>query len=62
MYYRSMRRRAPMRRGFSRYRSYPRRRGGYGMRSQAYRPSYGRGAGFQRRRMTRRFVVGGSRW
>lgn len=64
MYYRNMRRSRPMtsRGGYSRYRRYPNRRGGYGMRSQAYRPVYGARAGFQRRRMTRRFTVGGSRW
>ena len=63
MYYRSMRARRPMSRaGYSRYRRYPNRRGGYGMRSQAYRPTYGARAGYARRRMTKRFTVGGSRW
>ena len=61
---------AYMRRSYGR-RSYGRRSYGrptYGRRtygrsySQARRPSYGARAGFARRRMTRRFTVGGSRW
>lgn len=48
------------RRSYSPRRSYGYRRTPY--RSQAYRPAYGARAGFQRRRMTRRFVVGGTRW
>jgi hypothetical protein len=51
--------------------SYPRSRPAYGARrsygrpsyrTQAARPAYGARAGFARRRMTRRFTVGGSRW
>jgi hypothetical protein len=63
MYYRNMRRQRPMNRGgYSRYNRSPSRRGGYGMRTQGYRPTYGARAGFARSRMTRRFTVGGSRW
>lgn len=42
--------------------SYGRRSYGRSTYSQARRPSYGARAGFARRRMTRRFTVGGSRW
>jgi hypothetical protein len=42
--------------------SYGRRSYGRSSYSQASRPSYGARAGFARRRMTRRFTVGGSRW
>jgi hypothetical protein len=41
---------------------YGRRTYGRSSYSQARRPSYGARAGFARRRMTRRFTVGGSRW
>lgn len=58
-----------MYRRYSRPASYGRRsygRRSYGRRSygrpQAYRSVYGARAGFARRRMTRRFTVGGSRW
>ena len=52
--------RAPARRSYGRP-SYGRRTYG-GYRTQAARPVYGARAGFARRRMTRRFTVGGSRW
>ena len=42
--------------------TYGRRSYGRSSYSQARRPSYGARAGFARRRMTRRFTVGGSRW
>ncbi|DAZ92327.1 TPA_asm: hypothetical protein [Microviridae sp.] len=62
MYYRNMRQRMPR----TGYRTYGRRRtyrsAGYGMRGQAYRSNRGPRAGFARSRMTRRFIVGGSRW
>ena len=61
-------RRSNYSRGYARP-SYPRSRPparrSYGRpmyRTQAARPAYGARAGFARRRMTRRFTVGGSRW
>lgn len=57
------------RRSYSRRPSYARTARPYGSRygrgryrSAAARPAYGARAGFARRRMTRRFTVGGSRW
>jgi len=52
---------APQRRSYGRP-SYGRPSYGRSSYSQARRPVYGARAGFARRRMTRRFTVGGSRW
>lgn len=57
------------RRSYSRRPAYGRNPRPYGSRysrgryrPMAGRPAYGARAGFARRRMTRRFTVGGSRW
>jgi len=47
------------RRTYGRRTTYGRR---YGYSTAARRPAYGSRAGFARKRMTRRFTVGGSRW